>query len=128
MPPDLLQVGHGSRDFFSLCHRMDKVVQRSHLTPRKQSRRLPIPRISFLPRLKRDCVAPAGKRSGTEIGVPAPFELWIKSVQLQGIEIKMRQPRWDLGRVGWNGNLAPKNLEIDVGPDLGSKVAPNNRV
>src|SRR5262249_33278741 len=109
-------------------HRVHEIVQRSHFTPGKQSRRLPVPRISFLPCFKGDCVSPAGKRSGTEIGMPAPFELWIKSVQLQRVEVKMRQPWWYFDRVGWNGNLAPKNLKIDVGLDIGSEVAPNNRV
>ena len=60
--------------------------------------------------------------------MPAPIEIGIKLPQLARVKIKMRQPRRNFCGVGRDRDLAPKNLEINVGADLRGKIAPNNRV
>src|SRR6476620_10115456 len=128
MSPDMLQVGYDTLDLSMLRHRVDEIIQHSHFAPGKQARRLSSPGLSSIPYIERYCVSPATEGSRTEIGVPPPFELGIKPVQLLQIKIKMRQPGWDFSGICGNGNLTPKNLKIDIRTDLGDKVTPNNRV
>src|SRR6476646_2767232 len=49
MPPDMLQVGHGTLDFSMLRHRVDEIIQHSHFAPGKQARRLSSPGLSSIP-------------------------------------------------------------------------------
>jgi len=44
----------------------------------------PCPGLRLHPFFEMNDISFAGKRSGTEIGVPAPFELWIESVSFSG--------------------------------------------
>jgi hypothetical protein len=107
---------------------MDKIVQHSNFTPGKQPRRLPVPRISFLPCIKRDCIPPASKCARAEISVPRHSKSGSNRCSFGGSKQKMRQPYRHFCGVRRNGNFAPKNLKIHASADLWSKISPDNRV
>src|SRR5436309_11792649 len=78
MPPDVLQVGHGSLDFSALRHGVDMIIEHSHFSPCEETRNPFSPAFHFRPPPKRYCVPPACERAGGKVGVPTPIKFRIE--------------------------------------------------
>src|SRR6266576_3359672 len=82
MYPYVLQVGHGTCDFSALRHRMDKVIQHSHVAEFEQTWNLATHRLDLSIPFKRYSITPAREHPRAKISMPAPFEVGIKPAQL----------------------------------------------
>src|SRR5882724_1007252 len=78
MPPDVLQVRHGSFDFSALCHGVDMIVEHPHFSPCKEPGNLVVPRFNFCPVVKRYHIPSARQRAGRKVRMPAPIKFRIE--------------------------------------------------